>query len=170
MATCSKTFAYTPCAYSKKIQSFDLGSSFSQRVSRMWTCDLHPKKGRLWRLGFCPHIASNGDTIPLFKVIGVLFLMNAAMVAAYCQYPCPRLALIMRYLAISMIILFNQLAQPFCCGVQSDDLFHLIPCSFRYSCISLLAYLHPSSVLKHFTFIPRCRLKAIWQALNSFNC
>lgn len=111
-------------------------------------------------LSFCPTIALNRDVLPLFEVVGVWFLTNTAMVATYYQYSCPKLSLIMRHLTIFMIILFSLLAWPFCCGVRGNDLFHLIPCSFKYSCTSLLAYSPLLSVLKHLTFIPRPRSKA----------
>lgn len=131
LATCSKTPAFTPSAYTKKMQSFILGLSFSLRVSGTCTCELHPNKKRLCKFGFCPHMASNGNIVPLFKVVDVLFRMKVAIVAAYCQYSWPRPASIMRHLAISMIVLFSLSALPFYYGVRGNDLSHLIPCSLR---------------------------------------
>lgn len=139
-----------------------LALSFLQRVSRISTCNLQPNKGRLWRLNFCPHIASKRDTIPWLEIVDVRFCMNAAIVATYYQYLCPRLASIIRHLVISMIVLFNLLARPFYWEVQRANLFHIIPCSLRYTCSSLLAYLPPPLDLKQLTFISCQRSKGTW--------
>lgn len=145
-----------------------MASSLLQRTLGMWTYALQPNKGTLLRLGFCPCITSNSDAISWLEIVGVRFYINAAIV--YCQYWFSRLATIITHLDISLIILFNLMAQLFSWRVHGTKLFHLIPCFLRKSCASLLTYLLPLFVFKHFTLISCCFSNATWYALNSFNC